>query len=119
MRLTRLRLALLLTAAFVAAFGGSICPASADDPAGAEIPPLVASGHWTVRFRANDHGALRALRTVYASGNVPLWVVGGRPTPTALAMVRTLQQADVYGLEPQDYDADGLAALATRALGAG
>lgn len=83
-----------------------------------EIPGLTASGQWTVSFRANDHGVLRALRAVYASRNALLWVVDGRPTPAALALIRTLQQADAYGLRPQDYDAAGLASLAAGALGA-
>ena len=83
------------------------------------VPQLTTSGPWAVRFRANDHGALRALRAVYAARNSPLWVVAGQPTPAALALLRTLEQADAYGLQPQDYDADGLAALAAQGMGAG
>jgi murein L,D-transpeptidase YcbB/YkuD len=119
MRRTRLRAALLLTAALVAVLGGSACQASTGDAADTDVSQLVRAGHWAVRFRGNDHGALQAIRAVYASGNVPLWVAGGQPTPAALAMLRTLQQADAYGLEPQDYDAEGLAALAAGALGTG
>lgn len=51
---------------------------------------------------------------MYAARTAPLWVVDGRPTPAALALLRKLQQADDYGLEPRDYDADGLAALAAQ-----
>ena len=69
-----------------------------------------------MRLRANDHGALRALRAVYAARNAPLWLVDGRPTPAALALLQTLEQADTYGLQPQDYDAYGLAALAAGVL---
>jgi murein L,D-transpeptidase YcbB/YkuD len=58
------------------------------------------------------------LREVYAARDRLLWVVDGRPTQAALALVQTLQQARAYGLEPQDYDADGLAALAAGMTGA-
>ena len=72
-----------------------------------------------IRFRADDHGALRALHTVYAARESPLWVADGEPTRAALALLRTLQQADTYGLQPRDYDAEGLAALAAGASGTG
>ena len=103
----------LLLTVLLAIFGSSGCRASTLP---GEFP---GSGQWAVRFRANDHGALRALRAVYAARNSPLWVVGGRPTPAALALLRTLEQADAYGLEAQDYDAAGLMALAAGALGTG
>ena len=113
-RLMSLRGSLLLTVALLAS-GASVCRASTDLPS--EIPGLVAGGRWSVPFRANDHGTLRALHAVYASRNTPLWVVDSQPTPAALALLRTLQQVDAYGLEPQDYDADGLVALAAGASG--
>ncbi|MDE2262960.1 MAG: L,D-transpeptidase family protein [Gammaproteobacteria bacterium] len=56
---------------------------------------------------------------MYAARNGLLWVAGGRPTPAALALLQTLQHADAYGLEPQDYDAAGLAALAAEGPGSG
>ena len=105
----RLRGPLLLAAAFLATFAGPGCHAAIAASVGAQIPQP--SGYAMVRFRTNDHGALRALRAVYGSQSVPLWVRGGQPTPAALALLRTLQQADAYGLEPRDYDADGLAML--------
>lgn len=112
-----MRRPVLLAIALLTVWGGSVCRAAALLPK--EMPELTASGQWAVRFRANDHGALRALRTVYAARNSPLWVAAGEPTPAALALLRTLQQADAYGLQPQDYDADGLAALAAGAVGTG
>lgn len=67
-------------------------------------------------FRAPDHGARRALRSIYANtANRPLWSVDGRATPQALALVRILRDVHGYGLEPRDYDGDSLAALARRA----
>lgn len=96
---------------------GSICRAAATVAWGPDLSQLPASDHLAVRFRANDHGAQRALRAVYASGHAPLWVVDGEPTPTALTLLRTLHNTDAYGLDPQDYDADGLAALASGARG--
>jgi murein L,D-transpeptidase YcbB/YkuD len=112
----RLELRVFLAAALLAAFAGSVCRASAAEGYDAAIARQIVSGHWVVRLRADDHGALQALRAVYASRNAPLWVADGQPTPAALALLRTLRQADVYGLEPQDYDPDGLAALAAGAL---
>lgn len=66
---------------------------------------------WTVRLRRADHGARQALQAVYAPAQPLLWISDGRPTPQALALLRILQSADAYGLEPADYDADGLMGL--------
>jgi murein L,D-transpeptidase YcbB/YkuD len=113
-----LRSALICAALLVIAAGPAGRAASIHFP-DTEIPGLLANAHPAVRFRARDHGALRALRTVYAERDRLLWVVDGRPTPSALALLRALQHADAYGLEPQDYDADGLAALAEGMSAAG
>jgi murein L,D-transpeptidase YcbB/YkuD len=114
-RLSEAGMPLLLAAALLIACGGAACRAAVDTPAG-ELSQLIATGHWAVRFRADDHGALRALQAVYASRDALLWVVDGQPTPAARALLKTLQNADAYGLEPRDYDAAGLAALATADL---
>ena len=106
----------LLLAVTLLAVAATACRASGVLPG--QMPELVASGRWAVSFRANDHGALRALREVYAARNTLLWVVDGQPTPAALALLRALRQADAYGLQPRDYDAEGLAASAG-ALGGG
>ena len=107
----------LLLAVTLLALGATACRASGP-PLPGQMPELVASGRWAVPFRANDHGALRALREVYATRNTLLWVVDGQPTPAALSLLRTLRQVDAYGLQPLDYDAEGLAASAG-ALGGG
>lgn len=73
---------------------------------------------WSPRFAANDHGAQRVLRSVYASAQGPLWLTQGRPSPQALALLGVLRQADAYGLRPADYDAARLSALAA-AMSAG
>lgn len=99
--------------------GGSLCRAVAADALGPDISQQLAGDHLAVRFRADDHGARRALRAVYVSGNTALWVVDGEPTPAAMALLRALQNADSFGLEPRDYDADGLAALASGVRGSG
>lgn len=117
-RLMRLSAALLGTAALVIS-SGSACRASTAATPETAISELVASGHSAVRFRANDHGALRALRAVYATRDTSLWVADGQPTLAALTLIRTLQQADGYGLEPLDYDADDLATMAASAFGTG
>ena len=68
------------------------------------------------RFRALDHGARRALDSIYANtADRPLWSVNGRATAQALALVHILRDAQHYGLEPRDYGGDALAALVSRA----
>lgn len=113
----RRRAPLVVAAALFALSAASLCRASTAHPLDAEFPELTANAPLAIRFRSDDHGALRALRAVYAARKGLLWVADGQPTPTAMALLRTLQQADDYGLEPQDYDADGLAALAGEVSG--
>jgi murein L,D-transpeptidase YcbB/YkuD len=43
----------------------------------------------------------------------PLWIVGGRPTSSARALLGSLATAGDAGLDPEDYDATRLGALAT------
>ena len=117
-QLIRLSAVLLMGAALMGALRGSVCRASSVPALQVSIPGLMENG-LSVRFRVNDHGALRALRALYASRGTPLWVVDGQPTLAALALLHALQQADDYGLKPQDYDTDGLAALAASAFGSG
>ena len=53
-------------------------------------------------------------RTLYQrNGWGPLWISGGRPTPPARALLGFLSTAGDAGLEPEDYDATQLNALAT------
>ena len=115
----RLGFRFFLVAALLAIFAGSVCRAPVVDAQETELSQQIANGHWAVRLRANDHGALRALHAVYTSRGALLWVTDGQPTPAALSLLSILQRAGAYGLEPQDYDADGLAALAAGAVGAG
>jgi len=115
----QLRASLALAAVLLAISAASLCQAAGVADSDTELSQLIATGRSAVRFRADDHGALRALRAVYASRRALLWVADGRPTPAALALLRTLQQADAYGLEPQDYDAAGLAAVAAGTVGPG
>src|SRR5579863_2443226 len=67
---------------------------------------------WSVRFQQSDHGARQALRSVYAAADGPLWLAHGHPTRQALALLSILQGAQEYGLQPTDYDAARLAAVA-------
>ena len=108
----------LLVAAALCALSAAV-PCAAYQAFNIELSELAANAPLAIRFRPDDHGALRALRAVYAAREGLLWVVDGRPTPAALALLQRLQQAGIYGLEPQDYDADRLTALATGALRTG
>jgi murein L,D-transpeptidase YcbB/YkuD len=58
-----------------------------------------------------------SLQAVYgARRNAPLWHEAGAPTPQAAALVRGLRDGAEYGLRPEDYSADSLAArLGSRA----
>ena len=67
-------------------------------------------------LRAVDHGARRALGAIYAAqGDRPLWSANGRATPQALALLSVLRNAGEYGLNPLDYRADVLTAMAQHA----
>ena len=58
------------------------------------------------------HGGATALQGVYGTtGNVPLWIRNGRPSPQAQALLAELQSADAYGLEIGDYHAKELGLL--------
>ena len=53
-------------------------------------------------------------RSLYQqNGWAPLWLSGGRPTPPARALLGSLETAGDAGLDPEDYDATQLNALAT------
>lgn len=113
----RLRGPALVAAALLAVSTASPCRASSVQPGDAGFSELAANAPLAVRFRADDHGALRALRTVYAAQKRRLWMTDGQPARDAMGLLRALRQADTYGLEPQDYRLArllGLAPTATR-----
>ncbi|MCU0635070.1 MAG: L,D-transpeptidase family protein [Gemmatimonadaceae bacterium] len=61
------------------------------------------------------HGELRTLYPDSATPSVGYhWLVSGRPTSNALAVVRALQTIETRGLSPTDFDAAWLAAQADR-----
>jgi len=72
----------------------------------AEIASAIAADGALIRGRAREHGAVAALRTVYASrADTPLWSHDGRLTPQAEVLLRELERADAYGLRVEDYTA--------------
>jgi len=73
---------------------------------------------WSARFQRNDHGALAALHSTYSAVEAPLWIVNGRPTRQAAALIAILRGAAAYGLRATDYGGEGVAAMAT-AISAG
>jgi len=81
----------------------------------AQIARALAAYRPPARAPSVDYGAAAALRSVYAQrGNVPLWSREGHATAQAQAVVRVLQHADSYGLQPEDYAADAIAKLADK-----
>ncbi len=87
----------------------------------AQIASALAAYRAPGRPASVDHGAAAALRSVYAQrGNAPLWSRDGHATAQAQALVRALQRADSYGLQPNDYAGDAIASLMTQQVaGAG
>ena len=87
-------------------------PAPVAEAVQAQIASAVAAYRAPPRPSSVDYGATEALRTVYAQrANAPLWSRDGHATPQAQALIRELQRADTYGLRPEDYGGDALAAL--------
>lgn len=80
------------------------------------IATQLAKAESHARLGTPDHGARRALGALYvAAADGPLWSVKGRATTQALALLGILRDAQVYGLEPRDYEGEALSALARRA----
>jgi murein L,D-transpeptidase YcbB/YkuD len=78
----------------------------------AQIARAVGAYRAPVRPASVDYGATAALPAVYLQrADAPLWSRDGYATPQAQAVVRALQHADTYGLEPQDYGGNALAKL--------
>lgn len=96
--------------------GGPPCVASSPTPVTPEALARAEREIWTARFRQHDHGAQLALRQTYTASQGPLWLAQGRPSGQALALLRIVQGAAAYGLEPADY---GAAPLARELAGAG
>ena len=100
----------------IALLSSAGCSAAARLPAPqavqADAAVMATREAWTVHLRPADHGAKQALQAVYAPAQPLLWISEGEPTPQALALLRILQSADTYGLEPRDYDVDELMGLA-------
>ena len=87
-------------------------PAPVAEAVQAQIASAVAAYRAPPRPSSVDYGATEALRTVYAQrANAPLWNLDGQTTSQAQALIRELQRAYTYGLRPEDYGGDALAAL--------
>ncbi len=115
----RLRLPQIVAIAFIAFAGTVTLPAAGADAesslttaiaarlARAPLPSAAGTERSEVR---------RALRSIYATqDDRALWSRNGRATPQALALLSVLQHADDYGLNPHEYAADSLTAVAQRA----
>jgi L,D-transpeptidase YcbB len=111
LRAARSRLAILAIA-----FASLATAESARAGATAEaLRALVAAGRvegsaWPSFARDQD-----LLASLYEPrGYVPLWLDGARPTTAAWEAIAALREADAQGLEPADYEAELLSALAQR-----
>jgi murein L,D-transpeptidase YcbB/YkuD len=99
---------------------GTVLAQQGGSSGGAEgVPARIATALTAYRAPARaasvDHGAAAALRDVYAQrANVPLWSHEGHATAQAQAVVRILQHAAGYGLEPEDYAGNAIAKLADK-----
>ena len=104
-----------LAIALIAALaGGASADVAAQPAAGvaAQIAKAIPGGNSLPGRKSPDRGAAQALRTVYTrSANNPLWSRDGHPTPQAQGLLRELQNADAYGLRPQDYAGAAIAQL--------
>jgi murein L,D-transpeptidase YcbB/YkuD len=86
--------------------------ATAADGVSEHIATLVESA--TAARKAADHGSARALRAVYATtSDAPLWSHDGQPSTQAQALLRELEDAEAYGLQPRDYGASVLTELSS------
>jgi L,D-transpeptidase YcbB len=96
-------MAIVLAAALAA--GGSFAVGTPSaDPVATEIAAAIAADGSLIRGRAREHGAVQALRSVYANqANTPLWSRDGRLTPQGAALLRELERPDAYGLAVEDY----------------
>lgn len=113
---TRGRGRLALAALAVLVTAGGAARASAQDRAdvAAAIRRAITAPD-TAAGRIRPASQVNALSQLYERGNLALiWTAGGRPTRQALASLEVLRQAASLGLEPSDYDADALAADASR-----
>jgi L,D-transpeptidase YcbB len=78
----------------------------------AQITAAVSADPQVAHAASSDHGAAVALHAVYAGPRVePLWSRDGRTTAQAEVVLRELQRAASYGLEPQDYGPERLLGL--------
>src|SRR5262252_8965674 len=83
----------------------TLCAAEADTTV------LVQSSRAFLDESALSHGAMEALQSLYAAGNVTLWSRDGHATAQAQALLRELANADAYGLEAKDYHASDISQL--------
>ena len=105
------RLAIALIAALAAGHSPDAAAQAAVGVA-AQIAQAIPGGNSLPGRKSSDHGAAQGLRTVYArTANAPLWSHDGHATPQAEGLLRELQNADAYGLRPEDYAAPAIAQL--------
>src|SRR5579862_1570007 len=85
---------------------GVLACAAATAAASEPLRTMVAAGR-LADLRWPDFADYRGdVQSFYeASGYAPAWSQGGQPTPQATALIGILQQADLKGLVPEDYDA--------------
>ena len=81
-----------------------------------ELRAVVAKGQFG---NLNSTGYREQVKTLYESNNfAPLWIRQGEPTPQAKYLITALQASRLKGLNPRDYDAEGLATQSKSLKGA-
>jgi len=96
------------------ALAGAPVRAAGTEGVPAQIAKAIPGAGALLGASAVAHGGAEALQSVYfAGGDAPLWIRQGRATAEAEGVLHELQNAESYGLEPQDYRGKEIAQLLT------
>jgi murein L,D-transpeptidase YcbB/YkuD len=86
-------------------------------PLSSELQGIVAKGQFGNKL--SSAGYREHIKTLYESTNfAPLWIKGDEPTSQARYLIEALRASRLKGLNPGDYDAEGLATQSKSLKGA-
>ena len=96
---------MILICLSVCATPQTLLHASESKEVSSELRQMAAKGQL-----GSNVGYREQIKRLYESANfVPLWVKDNQPTPQATHLIETLRASRLKGLNPSDYDAEGLA----------